>query len=72
MAARDFTIDDAFQSDDEDPIRIYGSLNESSLLRSANKNTEEQKDCITPSAQNRDYDVNVSLHSDGSNEVRYE
>lgn len=33
MASGKFTIDDAFQSDDDDPIRLYGSTTDSVPLR---------------------------------------
>ena len=37
MASEKFTIDDAFQSDEEDPIRVYGATNESAPLRQKRK-----------------------------------
>ena len=33
MATDKFSIDDAFQSDEDDAIRLYGSTNESAPLR---------------------------------------
>ena len=33
MSKNRFTIDDAFESDDDEPIRIYGSTTESIPLR---------------------------------------
>lgn len=43
MAAGKFSIDDAFESDEEDPIRVYGSTTESAPLRSKHR-VDEQKE----------------------------
>ena len=43
MASGKFSIDDAFESDEEDPIRVYGSTTESAPLRSKRR-PEDQKD----------------------------
>ena len=38
-----FSIDDAFESDEEDPIRVYGSTTESAPLRSKRR-SDDSKD----------------------------
>ena len=55
MASGKFSIDDAFESDEEDPIRVYGSTTESAPLQSKRR-PEEQK-------ESRDYSREVNTNS---------
>ncbi len=54
MASGKFSIDDAFESDDEDPIRIYGSTTESLPLKGKTRYSSlpdepKEEEPVTPS-----------------------
>ncbi|KAL5017139.1 hypothetical protein ScPMuIL_006728 [Solemya velum] len=56
MTANSFTIDNAFQSDDDDQIRLYGSTNESSTLNGPKVRESNETNDIPL------YDLDLQIH----------